>query len=138
MIKVIDYLFDRHSKFFDDLKYEHLTSKEKIKNIYQYGIEEMVQFEPIFYSDLKKYYPQAFNEYKLRRKDLIFFKIKGVLESAQIEGEIAPNLNVNLFCELNLNKLDLILAESNMAKKFTPEILMHHTVGISLNGIFNN
>ena len=133
--KVIDHLFAKHFRYLDDSNLEKLPIRNKIKRIYNYGIKEMVQFEPVFYIDLNKYYPSAFLKYKVHRRTLIFNKIKSMLEEGQIKGEIDKDLNVNLFCELNLLNLDRILSESKLSKHYSPEILMKHTVGVNLNGI---
>ena len=133
--KVIDHLFAKHFNFLKDPDLERLPIRNKIKKIYKYGIREMILFAPVFFIDLNKYYPAAFLKYKVHRRTLIFNKIKSMLEEGQIKGEIDKDLNVNLFCELNLLNLDRILSESKLSKHYSPEILMKHTVGVNLNGI---
>ena len=133
--KVIDHLFAKHFRFLEDSDLEKLPIRDRIKKIYNYGIKEMIQFEPVFYIDLNKYYPAAFLKYKVHRKTIIFNKVKTILEEGQINGYIDKDLNVNLFCELNLLNLDRILSESRLSKHHSPEILMKHTVGVNLNGI---
>jgi len=133
--KVVDHLFEKHFRFIESEEINKLNVSEKILGIYNYGINEMLQFRPIFYQDLVKYHTQAFYKYQIHRKKLVFDYIKKILEEAQIEGAIDKSININLFCELNLLELNKILSQSQLAKHFSPEIIANHTVGLSLRGL---
>lgn len=133
--KIIDDIFQRHFAYIETHDLKEISAPEKIQAIYKYGIKEVIQFEPIFFFDLEKFYPVAYLQYKTYRRKLIFNHIKNILEDAQINGEIDKSINIDLFCELNLLQMDRILYSSSLSKTYAPDILMNHTIGINLKGL---
>ncbi|GAA4289503.1 TetR/AcrR family transcriptional regulator [Aestuariibaculum suncheonense] len=104
--------------------------------IYKKAFQHIAHFKPSFIFGLKKYYPKAnliFDEFRTYILDNIIFPL---LEKAQTEGIIRPEVNLRLFCDLYFVRFEEIALKNNtFFDKYTNEELLKHFVIYNLRGI---
>ncbi|MRI01341.1 TetR family transcriptional regulator [Kriegella sp. EG-1] len=107
-----------------------------IIDIYKIGLDSFKSFNPSFIFGLKKYYPSVYNSLvEFRTKELNKI-IKSLLQKSKDKGQIRNNTNIELFCELYLNRLELILFSSNnLHDQYPVNQLVEHIIVNSLRGI---
>ncbi|CAM4115828.1 TetR/AcrR family transcriptional regulator [Zobellia nedashkovskayae] len=130
--------------FLNKLRSEIHESVEKQKSnpilavidVYRIGLDSIKSFSPSFFFGLKKYYPSAYASIsEFRTKDLNTL-VKSLLQSAKEEGQVRNDVNIELVCELYLNRLELILfSTKNLFEKYSVQELVEHIIINNLRGI---
>ncbi|WP_339697719.1 TetR/AcrR family transcriptional regulator [uncultured Marixanthomonas sp.] len=133
--KTIFYIFTEHFKKIDRILEKDLSPLQKIILIYRYGINQMISYDPAFYFELKKYHISAHKHYEGHKNDIIFKTILGLLKEAQELNEIRQDVNLNLFCEIHLYKIDEILADPDFNTQYSTQQMLNHLVIYNLRGI---
>ncbi|RFN59268.1 TetR/AcrR family transcriptional regulator [Marixanthomonas ophiurae] len=131
----ICYVFTEHFSKIDRILEKDLSPLQKIILIYRYGINQMVSYDPAFYFELKKYHISAHKHYEKYKNEIIFETILGLLKEAQEVNEIRQDLNLNLFCEIHLFKIDEILADPEFNTQYSTQQMLNHLVVYNLRGI---
>ena len=133
--ETICYIFTEHFKKIDRILEKDLSPLQKIILIYRYGINQMISYDPAFYFELKKYHISAHKHYEGYKNDIIFKTILGLLKEAQEVNEIRQDVNLNLFCEIHLYKIDEILADPDFNAQYSTQQMLNHLVIHNLRGI---
>jgi|TARA_R100000479_G_scaffold156694_1_gene93251 AcrR family transcriptional regulator len=133
--ETICYVFTEHFKKIDRILEKDLSPLQKIILIYRYGINQMISYDPAFYFELKKYHISAHKHYEGHKNDIIFKTILGLLKEAQELNEIRQDVNLNLFCEIHLYKIDEILADPDFNTQYSTQQMLNHLVIHNLRGI---
>ena len=133
--KTICYIFTEHFSKIDRILEKKLSPLQKIILIYRYGINQMVSYDPAFYFELKKYHVSAHKHYEEYKNNIIFKTILGLLKEAQEVNEIKQDVNLNLFCEIHLFKIDEILADPEFNTQYSTQQMLNHLVVHNLRGI---
>lgn len=136
--ETIDSIFDGHFKTIDRIIAKEKTPIEKVILIYRYAINQVIAYDSAFFFELKKYHVQSHKQYEQKRREIVFNRILGLLEEAQKAGEIRKDVNLNLFCELHLLKLDSFLKDNDFKSKYAPQELLSHLVINNLRGILTD
>jgi AcrR family transcriptional regulator len=136
--EVIQSLFELHFTAINKIIDENISSIQKIKKIYEYALNYLMQVTPIFHLDLKKYYPDSYKLYDQNRRKIIFGIIKDFLDEGQLEGTIDKSLNTELFCEFHLTNFDRISTYETLSINSNPKDLLNNSIGVSLKGIINH
>lgn len=134
----IDYLFDQHFEKIDRILEKEISSLEKVILIYRYGISQILSQSPVFYYDLKKYHLAEHKNYDEYRKKIVFGIIQGLMEKAQQENKIRKDVDLQLFCEINFYKLDIILRDSDFNQRYTLRQILTHLIVFNLRGIIED
>lgn len=133
--KTISYIFNEHFKKIDRILEKNSSPLQKIILIYRYGINQLITYDPAFYFELKKYHLSAHNHYETYKRKIIFDIILGLLKEAQEVKEIRQDVNLNLFCEIHLFKIDEILADPEFNSQYSTQQMLNHLVIHNLRGI---
>ena len=133
--KTICYIFSEHFNKIDRILEKEISPLQKIILIYRYGINQLVSYDPAFYFELKKYHISAHNHYEAYKKEIIFETILGLLQKAQDLGEIKKEVNLHLFCEIHLYKIDEILANPEFNSRYSTQQMLNHLIVHNLHGI---
>ncbi|MEO9890892.1 TetR/AcrR family transcriptional regulator [Aurantibacter sp.] len=107
-----------------------------IIEVYRIGLDSFKSFSPSFIFGLKKYYPSVYTSLaEFRTKELNEI-IKSLLRSAKEKGHLRSETNIELFCELYLNRLELIIFSSdNLYEQYAVNELVEHIIVNNLRGI---
>ncbi|PVW15252.1 TetR/AcrR family transcriptional regulator [Marixanthomonas spongiae] len=133
--KTICYIFTEHFNKIDRILEKEMSPLQKIILIYRYGINQLITYDPAFYFELKKYHLSAHNHYETYKRTIIFDIILGLLKEAQEVEEIRQDVNLNLFCEIHLFKIDEILADPEFNTQYSTQQMLNHLVIHNLRGI---
>ena len=133
--KTICYIFSEHFKKIDRILEKEISPLQKVILVYRYGINQMVTYDSAFYFELKKYHLSAHNHYEENKNQIIFETILGLLQEAQNIGEIKQEVNLQLFCELHLFKIDEIISNPNFNTRYTTQQMLNHLIVHNLDGI---
>ena len=111
---------------------------KKIILLYRYGIRQLSSNSTTFYLELKKYYPKAFKKYQVERDYITYTIVLDLLKEAQKTGVIIPEVDLKLFCLLNIYKIDVLLLNQELSHEFTVTQIVDHLVVYNLRGILKN
>jgi len=134
----IAFIFKRHFLFLETLLKQEIPPFQKVIEIYRYGIKQMMTYDIAFYAELRKYHPECFSLYQANKNTVVFGIIKGLLEEAQQQKAIRKEVNLNLFCELHLYKIDEVIANSEFSKLYAMEVLLDHLIIHPIRGILTD
>ena len=133
--QTVEYIFRVHFMKIDRILEKEISPLQKIILIYRYGINQLITYDPVFYAELKKYHQATHDCYEHNRKKIVFDIILGLLEKAQKVNEVRSDVNLKLFCELHLYKIDLILAEPDFNQQYSTQQMLNHLIVFNLRGI---
>lgn len=116
--------------------------KEKghpLKNIiyiYRSAFRYMENFNPSFLFGLKKYYPMAHDAYEEFRGNIVYGIVLKLLESAQELKQIKSQINLKLFCDINLLRMEhFMLLKSDLSNTYSLEQFLEYIIIINIKGI---
>jgi len=133
--KTICFIFKEHFNKINRILEKEGSPLQKIILIYRYGINQLVSYDPAFYFELKKYHVSAHKHYEAYKSDIIFKTILGLLKEAQEVDEIRKDVNLKLFCEIHLFKIDEILADPDFNTQYSTQQMLNHLVIHNLRGV---
>ncbi|RMA66109.1 TetR/AcrR family transcriptional regulator [Ulvibacter antarcticus] len=133
--QTVNYIFSEHFKKIGRILEKIISPLEKIILIYHYGINRLLSYDPAFYSELKKYHVATHICYENNKKTIVFDIIQGLLEEAQKVNEIRKDVNLELFCQLHLYKIDKILANPDFNNHYGTQQMLNHLIIFNLRGI---
>lgn len=127
---------------FDSQIHEILSLKVhpllKIIYIYDLGIQELRKVDAQFLLSIKRYFPEAMEQYETLRKKLIHETVLGLLKEAVANKAVFSFIDLKLFCELNLENFDLNLYQFQLFERFSNDAILEHTIVSKLRGITCN
>lgn len=107
--------------------------------IYQRGFEYLKYFKPSFLFGLEKYYPKAFQLFNDFIKDLANNRISPLLKEAQKNGNIKPDVNIDLLITIYFFRVDnLLFKDNNLFESYSKETLLKHFIVFNLSGVITN
>jgi len=124
--------FDSQTEEITRTKIDPLT---KIILLYEFGLQELKRIDPQFLYSLKRYYHRSMKKYDSFRTKLIFETLLGFLNEAKTNGFIRNDVNLTLFCELNLLDFDQKLYTFNLFERFGNDEILEHLIKSRLRGI---
>ncbi len=108
----------------------------KVIAIYEVIFKYVVKFKPSFIFGLRKYYPNAYDAYKEITIDVVSTDITRLLEEAKVNGEIRPDVNIELFSKLYLSDLERRLFDAdNLFDNYPKEVLLEYMIVNNLNSL---
>lgn len=131
-------IFNNHFEKIERILDKDMSPLEKFILIYNYGILQMVTYNPSYFYELKKYYYEIHEEYNNRKNHIIYNIIHNLLADAQNQGEILKEVKLTLFCELYLYNLDSVLANRRFKDHYEIKTLLNHLIIYNLRGIATN
>lgn len=134
----ISFIFKKHFLVLDSILNQTSPPIQKVIEIYHYGIKQMMSYDLAFYAELRKYHPDCFALYQTNKKTILFDIIKELLEEAQQQKDIRKDINLQLFCELHLYKIDEVIASSEFAKQYAMQEILDHLVIHPIRGILTD
>ncbi|RSC92513.1 TetR/AcrR family transcriptional regulator [Tenacibaculum singaporense] len=112
------------------------TALNKVIEIYKVIFKYVEKFKPSFIFGLKKYYPNAYDAYKEITTDVVSTDIMNLLEEAKEQGEIRPDVDLELFSKLYLSGLESRLFEAdNLFDNYSKEVLLEYMIINNLNSL---
>lgn len=112
------------------------SALNKVIEIYEVVFKYVVKFKPSFIFGLKKYYPNAYNAYKEITKDVVSTDVMNLLKEAKEQGEIRPDVDLELFSKLYLSGLESRLFDSdNLFGNYSKEVLLEYMIVNNLNSL---
>lgn len=127
--------FVKHHLVFQRILRRDILPLKKIILLYRYGIRELTSNSRTFYLELKKYYPNAYLYYQNERSYITFTLILDLLKQAQQAGEILEEVNLELYCKLNMDKIDTLLLDVKLNNDYSISEIVDHLVVYNLRGI---
>ncbi|WP_179351463.1 TetR/AcrR family transcriptional regulator [Winogradskyella vidalii] len=127
--------FVKHHVVFQRILRRDILALKKIILLYRYGIRQLTSYSTTFYLELKKYYPNAYLYYQNERSYITFTIILDLLKEAQQAGEILEEVNLELYCKLNMDKIDTLLLDVKLHNDYSISEIVDHLVIYSLRGI---
>ncbi|MGJ8548674.1 TetR/AcrR family transcriptional regulator [Winogradskyella wichelsiae] len=134
----VDSIFKLHHSVFDQILKRDILPLKKIILMYRYGIRQLSANSRTFYLELKKYYPKVYKKYEVERDYITFTIILDLLKEAQKLGDIKPEVDLKLFCLLNIYKIDVLLLNDAIFSEYTITQIVDHIVVYNLNGILKD
>lgn len=131
-------IFQNHYSKFNTILERDISPLKKVILMYRYGIRQLTTNTTIFYAELKKYYPKLFKYYQKEREYITFTMVLDLLKQAQKEGDIIKELNLDLYCRLNLHKIDSSLLDPELNQSYTLVEIVDHLIIYNLRGILTN
>jgi len=118
---------------------ENSNPIQAIISIYRIGLDNLKKFSPSFLSGLKKYYPKAKEQFNNFRVKEIHDRVLSLLQKAQSEGQIRPNVNLELISALYLNRLEYVLFSNiNLFDNYSNKEILEHLIVNNLRGIVSS
>ncbi|WP_299005968.1 TetR/AcrR family transcriptional regulator [uncultured Tenacibaculum sp.] len=112
------------------------SALDKVIAIYEVIFKYVVKFKPSFIFGLRKYYPNAYDAYKEITIDVVSTDIMKLLEEAKINGEIRPDVDLELFSKLYLSDLERRLFDAdNLFDNYPKEVLLEYMIVNNLNSL---
>lgn len=137
VVESVSYLIDSYKKDIKDtVESDELDPITCIILIYKKAFEHLKHYKPSFIFGLKKYYPKANQLFDTFRNEIVNHTVFNLLENAQQNGIINPNVNLSLFCELYFSRFeDIAFKNDTLIEKFSNEELLNHFIIFNLKGI---
>ena len=105
-------------------------------DVYRIGLDSFKSFSPSFLFGLKKYYPDVYVSISDFRSKELYALVQNLLQKAKEKGQVRDDIDVELICEIYLNRLELILFSSkNLFEEYSVQELLEHIVINNLRGI---
>ncbi|WP_428741327.1 TetR/AcrR family transcriptional regulator [Tenacibaculum sp.] len=112
------------------------TPLNKVIAIYEVIFVYVAKFKPSFIFGLKKYYPNAFDAYKMETENIVSNDIMMLLNEAKEKGEIRADVDLELFSKLYLNGLESRLFDAdNLFDTYPKEVLLEYMIVNNLNSL---
>ncbi|MGS2740708.1 TetR/AcrR family transcriptional regulator [Sinomicrobium sp. M5D2P17] len=106
-----------------------------IVSFYKLGMDKLQSFNPSFLHGLRKYYPEAYVQYEVFKKDIVYGKIIYLLKEAQQQNQLRENIHLELFCKLYLLRMDEIIFSQKLLDDYDKNILLEHLIINNLRGL---
>lgn len=120
----------------DILKVSETDAIEKIILIYKRGLEYLKNFKPSFLFGIKKYYHEADLAFNAFSEKLVNHTVFNLLQEAQENKLIKPDIDIKLITELYFLRIDNILfKQHNLFDKHTIPDILNHLIVYNLRGI---
>jgi len=104
--------------------------------IYKLGVGHLQGISPTFFYGINKYYTKAARVYSEFRKDIVWNVVHPLLVKAKKLGQVRPNVNVELVCDLFLLRLeDTLYSRVNLFEQYSAQELLDHIIVNNLRGI---
>ena len=136
VMKVIDFEFNRKSVIFNNVFSENRNAIEQLLALNNFIQEEHKAFKPSMMFDLKKYYPEVFQEFQVAKRQTLYNSIYKNLIRGKKEGLYRANLDEEILAKLYVFRAEYLLAtdiftiEEVITNKFVNEISNYHMHGI--------
>ncbi len=134
--KVIDYEFDRKLVHFENVFSDNRNAIEQLLALNTFIQEEHKAYKPSMMFDLKKYYPEVFQDLQMAKRQILYNSIYKNLIRGKKEGLYRPNLDEEILAKLYVFRAEYLLAsdiftnEEVVTNKFVGEISNYHLHGI--------
>lgn len=130
----VNKVINDHKNLAEETATTNLPPIVKVLHIYKNGLAELFTYHPSFFFHLRKHYPQLnalVEEYNTHIYEVL---IPNLLRKAQENGEIIENIDLSLFCSVQLAKsrllFDYLYAESYHNAKNLITIFLTNIRGI--------
>lgn len=131
----VDYLWIHFEHQTEEISKLKIDSLAKIILLYELGLQELRKTDSQFLYCLKRYYRQSMKKYNVFRTKLIFETLLGFLSEAKTNGYIREEVDLNLFCELNLLDVDEKLYQFKLFERFDNDEILDQLIKNRLRGI---
>ncbi|MEM8928512.1 MAG: TetR/AcrR family transcriptional regulator [Bacteroidota bacterium] len=111
---------------------------EKTFLIYKSSLRNIANQHSSFCYDMKRDYPNIYSFYKALYKDFLNDKIYLMLNESQRNEEIIAGIDLDLFCQINLFRLEEFFSNRDIHQKNHQERILNYAILISLRGILKN
>lgn len=106
-----------------------------IVSLYKLGMDKLQSFNPSFLHDLRKYYPEAYAQYEVFKKDVVYGKVINLLKEAQQKNQLREKIHLELFCKLYLLRMDEIIFPEKLLDDYDKNVLLEHLIINNLRGL---
>lgn len=131
----VDYLWIHFEQQTEEISKMKIDPLAKIILLYELGLQELRKTDSQFLYSLKRYYHQSMKKYDCFRTKLIFETLLGFLSEAKENGIIRSEVNLSLFCELNLLDFDEKLYHFKLFERFENDEILDQLIKNRLRGI---
>ena len=88
---------------------EGINAVEQFYLVYKHVMDVIKNYNPHLIFDLKKYYPQVYEELRERRKDAILTQVKKNIVKGQKEGLYRADLNPDIIAKFHYIKVEALI-----------------------------
>lgn len=118
------------------IQQSHLHPVISIVKLYAFIIREISLAQPIFIYSIKKYFPEAAEEYYRFQDEILMGDLLPLLNTAKKKGYIRKDVNTSLLIELNRKHFDnLFNGDPRKGNTTNYDALFRHIVINNLRGI---
>ena len=109
---------------------------EELLEYYKIQIKMIFDYKPNFIYDLKKYYPDIYNEYVNIKREKILDAVKKNILKGISEGFFRPEIDAGIISRLTLMRIEgmihsgMFSTDEMMSPKIFTEIFIYHVYGI--------
>ena len=138
LFEVVDELWQKFLKEVAEINQQQLNPLEKIISIYQLTIATIRSIDPIFVHSLQKYQSkvmQSFQRYRNYFRDDLIHKL---LQLAKEEKLIHPEMDIELFIQINFENVDQRLWNDTNLSQYSEEKILKYLITYRLKGIATN
>ena len=132
---IVEELQSRQKSFAKSLT-GNFNAIEELMIYYKIQIKMIIEYKPNFVYDLKKYYPEIYNNYVSIQREKIIDSVKTNLQKGIEEGFFRPELDVSIISRLTLMRIEGMIhsgifnTSEIMSPKVFTEIFYYHVYGI--------
>jgi len=132
---VVQELQSRQKSFAESLTGNY-NAIEELMIYYKIQIKMILDYKPNFVYDLKKYYPDIYNNYVNIKREKIINSVEQNLKKGIEEGFFRPELDVSIISRLTLMRIEGMIhsgifdTDEIMSPKVFTEIFYFHVYGI--------
>lgn len=103
--KVLDFERDSFKRIFDEYNFEGVNAIDILLTVSKEMAEKFRNISPALTFDLKKYYPELYQEHLSKRQNFIFEKIRINLQKGISQGMYRDDLSIELISRLYIARL---------------------------------
>ena len=135
--KVIHHEFDLKEQCFDVIINEDSNAIEQLFDFNNFMKEQIKYFSPSLDYDLRKYYPNIYNELHQKKRNRMFNAVKGNILQGKKEGIYREEINEELISKLYVARMDNIhedeyfQTEEFVSAECFREMFIYHIRGIA-------
>lgn len=134
--RVIEYEMDRMNQQMEEMKGYECNAIDELIEVNKRAHAAIVSFSPTFYYDLKKYFPDLFKQWIMKRRVLMFDMVIRNLNSGKNAGLYRNEMDEKIISRLYMARMemlhdnDIIKNEEFVSLHFLREIFLYHLHGI--------
>lgn len=134
--RVIEYEMDRMNQQMAEMKGNEFNAIDELIKVNKHIHAAIISFSPTFYYDLKKYFPDLFKQWIMKRRALIVDTVTRNMSNGKNAGLYRIEMDEHIISRLYVARMemlqdnDIIKNREFLSHNFFREIFLYHLHGI--------